>query len=106
MKALPDGRFSLLKTGGAWALRPQFPFVGTVTPWGTGSLIAGDFSMPRSGWGLLALLGTAAAIAAAAIGVPPPAALAGVLLWLALARASPDGWAETPAIRAAGRRWL
>lgn len=48
VKFLPDGRFYLMKTGGMMQVRPQLPFVGRATPWGEGSLIAGDFEPPES----------------------------------------------------------
>lgn len=84
-KLLPEGRFYLLKTGGAWQLRPQFPFAGSVVPWGSGSLISGNFAMPRSGWVQFAVLGGIAFAAALAFGVPLPAALMILALFLGLA---------------------
>ena len=84
-KLLPNGRFYLMKTGGMWHQRLHFPFVGTVTPWASGSMISGSFAMPRSGWVQLAVLGGFALAAALAVGVPLPVALIAVALFLGLA---------------------
>lgn len=97
-KLLPEGRFYLLRTGGTWQTRTQSPFVGRVSPWGDGSLIAGEFRPPKSTWIVLAVLGGAAF--AAALSVPAPAGLVCVLLWLGagvgmLHLAGGDGSRET-----------
>lgn len=47
-KLLPDGGFYLLKTGGTWQVRPQLPFVGTLTAAETGCYISGGFRPPKA----------------------------------------------------------
>ena len=42
-KLLPDGRFCLLKTGGAWQMKPQLPFAGELTASETGCRLSGGF---------------------------------------------------------------
>ena len=47
-KLLPDGRFYLLKTGGMRQVRPQLPFVGTLTESEQGCYISGGFQPTRA----------------------------------------------------------
>lgn len=48
VKLLPDGGFYLLKTGGAFQIKPQVPFVGTLTPAETGCYLSGGFRPPKA----------------------------------------------------------
>lgn len=84
VKFLPDGRFYLLQTGGMWSLRPHLPFVGRITPWEAGSLIAGDFTMSKGGWVQHGVMGGIALVAALAVGIPIFTALLAVLAFEAM----------------------
>lgn len=48
VKLLPDGGFYLLKTGGAFQVNPQLPFVGTLTAAETGCYLSGGFRPPKA----------------------------------------------------------
>lgn len=84
VKFLPDGQFFLLKTGGMWQMRPSLPFVGMVTPWEAGSLIAGDFQVPHQTWKGAAILGGVILVVAMAFGIPIQIALPTVSLFLGI----------------------
>lgn len=93
VKLLPRGRFYLMKTGGAWQARPQLPFVGSVEPWGEGSLITGDFLPTRGMKVQVAVMAGVVFLAALAFAWSAPVASAaalvaggmwwGLLKWLA-----------------------
>lgn len=99
VKLLPDGGFYLLKTGGAFQIKPQVPFVGTLTPAETGCYLSGGFRPAKAQWNvLLGAMAAAFLVGLAFMGIGGYAVtvltvcvfLWGGLCWLLLTELAPE----------------